>query len=87
MANESLNINDFSKKIGYTKGMTTGTKEKIFSTYPSLKEIFFNKKNLIGKQFGRLIVLDKDEKKSKEKNRTYWKCKCNCGNPSIISVY
>ena len=36
--------------------------------------------DLTGKRFGRLIVLDKNEEVSKQKGRTYWNCKCDCGN-------
>jgi len=44
------------------------------------------KRDLTGKRFGRLIVLERDvEKTSKSTNwKVYWKCKCDCG--SIKSV-
>lgn len=32
-------------------------------------------KNLIGKRFGRLLVIER----SQRKNGTYWKCRCDCG--------
>ena len=35
--------------------------------------------DLKGKQFGEMIVLEKDIKLSKEKKRVYWKCQCSCG--------
>lgn len=35
-----------------------------------------NKRNLIGKKFGRLEVLEEAEKRGK---RIYWLCKCDCG--------
>lgn len=44
------------------------------------------KKNMIGKQFGRLTVLQLDEERTKETNRTYFICQCNCSNKTIISV-
>lgn len=44
------------------------------------------KNNLINKQFGRLLVIEKDYNKSKLKNRTYYICQCQCSENSIISV-
>lgn len=35
------------------------------------------KQNLIGKKFNRLLVIDSAPSRNK---RTYWKCKCDCGN-------
>jgi hypothetical protein len=32
--------------------------------------------NLIGKRFGRLVVIDKAERRN---NYIYWLCKCDCG--------
>jgi len=40
------------------------------------------REDLTGRKFGRLTVLERDEKR---KDRTFWICKCNCGN--IISIY
>ena len=39
-------------------------------------------KNLVGQKFGRLTVVELD--KSKKRNGTYWLCKCDCGNTSIV---
>lgn len=47
------------------------------------------KKELIGKRFGKLIVLDVYNEKEKEDYRYRLKCKCDCGNithPTLISV-
>lgn len=38
-------------------------------------------KDLTGQKFNRLLVL---EYVGRKKNRTMWKCKCNCGNEVII---
>lgn len=42
--------------------------------------------DLSGAVFGRLTVLERDIEKQKQmnSNRTYWKCKCECGN--IVSI-
>lgn len=40
--------------------------------------------NLIGKTFDKLTVIDRAENKS---GKTYWKCKCDCGNIVIIDAY
>ena len=44
-------------------------------------------KNLIGEKYGRLTILWKDEAKTKEKNRPYYKCSCECGNESTVVLY
>lgn len=47
------------------------------------------KKELIGKRFGKLIVLDVYNEKEKEDYRYKLKCKCDCGkitHPTLISV-
>ena len=51
----------------------------------NVKEI--NTENLIGKRFGKLIVLELAYKKRansvKKHNNYYWKCRCDCGNEVI----
>ena len=37
--------------------------------------------DLIGQRFGRLTVLQRAESKG---GRTYWKCRCDCGNETIV---
>lgn len=39
------------------------------------------KKDIVGKKFGRLTVLDEYKK---VKNGTEWKCKCDCGNVTFV---
>lgn len=44
-----------------------------------------HRKNLSGKRIGKLIVIEVDEEKTKEKrlqgeSHLFWKCKCDCGN-------
>lgn len=39
--------------------------------------------DLVGMRFGKLIVLELDEKISKQKKQLYWKCQCDCGNIKI----
>lgn len=40
------------------------------------------KNNMIGKRFGRLVVLEKDKTKN---NRSFWKCQCDCGNIIVVT--
>ena len=42
-------------------------------------------KDLKGKRFGRWVVLDLDEKLTKEKRDTYWICKCDCGTVKSVN--
>lgn len=39
--------------------------------------------NLIGKRFGRLIVIERAE--NDKNNKARWLCRCDCGNEKIIS--
>lgn len=39
--------------------------------------------NLIGQKFGKLTVIDK----CKENNKSYWICKCDCGNIIKVDTY
>lgn len=41
--------------------------------------------DLIGLRFGRLVVLCKDGDKAK-KHKTYWRCKCDCGNYTSVET-
>lgn len=49
------------------------------------KEEKFNQE-YIGKQYGRLTILEKDKEKSKEEKRAWVKAKCDCGNEIITSL-
>lgn len=49
-----------------------------------LKDYRQRAQNLVGQRFGKLIVLEKDEKISKEKGHTYWRCKCDCGRERSV---
>ena len=42
-------------------------------------------KDLTGQKFGKLIVIER-EKNKRNDNRAYWKCKCVCGNFTIVST-
>ena len=41
--------------------------------------------DLTGKRFGRLTVINR--KKTDDTNRTYWICKCDCGNTKTVEAY
>ena len=45
-----------------------------------------NKVDLTGKRFGRLVVLEQAEYHIDKKGRKIrmWKCKCDCGNETIV---
>jgi hypothetical protein len=42
-------------------------------------------KDLSGKRFGRLLVLEKDNSRRTHWEKIKWKCKCDCGKEKIIS--
>ena len=44
--------------------------------------------NNIGKRFGRLVIVDYAYTKRYDKgsSKTYWRCKCDCGNEKIASL-
>lgn len=41
-------------------------------------------KDLTGQKFGRLTVIERVPNKSKH---TYWRCKCDCGNETVVAGY
>lgn len=41
--------------------------------------------DLTGQRFGNLTVIERDFSKPNSQNRSFWKCKCDCGNYSIVS--
>lgn len=46
-------------------------------------------KDLTGKKFGRLTVIERDvarDKNNSRKGNAHWLCKCDCGNPKLSSV-
>ena len=42
-------------------------------------------KDLTGKKFGELTVLEYDKEKSRKSGQTYWKCKCSCGKECSVA--
>lgn len=40
--------------------------------------------DLTGQKFGRLVVISLNEEVSKQKKCSYWNCKCDCGNETIV---
>lgn len=55
----------------------------------NLDSLSQRKKDLTGKRFGRLVVLEIDKEKMKNRKdydtRAYWKCKCDCGSFATVS--
>ena len=43
------------------------------------------KKNIAGKRFGKLTVIKESDYKSPHHLNTYWECKCDCGNTTIVN--
>lgn len=41
--------------------------------------------DLTGQKFGRLYVIEKSETKRGKSTGTFWKCRCDCGNITIVS--
>lgn len=42
--------------------------------------------NLEGQRFGHLTVIKKTVNPNTQKKRTFWLCKCDCGNQSVVST-
>jgi hypothetical protein len=42
--------------------------------------------DLINQKFGKLLVLHKTENPKNQSKRTFWLCKCDCGEESIVST-
>lgn len=47
----------------------------------------YNFKDLTGQRFGHLTVISIDEKKSNEKHKIHWLCRCDCGKMSSPTSY
>lgn len=45
-----------------------------------------NKEKLIGKRFGRLLVISRTNRRN-NKRSVIWKCKCNCGNITYVATH
>lgn len=43
-----------------------------------------NGSNLIGQKFGKLTVIEKLPFEPDKSGNIYWKCKCDCGNETIL---
>lgn len=45
-------------------------------------------KDMIGKRFGRLVVIEKSEPINiyNRKSHSYWKCICDCGNEKLVRI-
>ena len=43
-----------------------------------------NRIDLIGQRFGRLLVLSRNEEKSKQQCASYFLCRCDCGKEKVI---
>jgi hypothetical protein len=41
-------------------------------------------KDLTGQRFGKLVVLQSERKTIMGNIKTYWKCKCDCGNITVV---
>ena len=42
------------------------------------------REDLIGQKFGRLTVISLNEEVSKQKKKSHWNCRCECGNEKVI---
>jgi len=70
-------VSSGSLRSGHTKSCGC-TREEKFKKYREKKKI-----NLVGKRFGKLIVLENVG--VDKKHNSLWKCKCDCGN-TIITI-
>lgn len=43
-------------------------------------------KNITNNRYGRLVVLDRNKEISILRKRSYWNCKCDCGNDTLASL-
>ena len=42
--------------------------------------------DLTNQKFGKLTVIKKTENPNSKKKRTYWLCRCDCGETSIVDT-
>lgn len=41
--------------------------------------------NLVNKRFGKLIVIERSDKRLNTNNNIFWRCRCDCGGERIVS--
>ena len=87
---EGHNKNEIARVFGY-KNNGRGNIEKIAKIYDiDITSFWWFKHprtpNRIGQRINSFLILDYDETRSKNEGHTYWKVKCECGNPEILSV-
>lgn len=91
----SKSYREISQKLGYSYGGNVLNKIKSIANKfnfslnlqtKTKQQLEQERINMIGKQFGRLTVLQLDKEKTKETNKTYFICQCSCSNKTIISV-
>lgn len=87
---EGHNKNEIARVFGY-KNNGRGNIEKIAKIYDiDITSFWWFKHprtpNRIGQRINNFLILDYDETRSKDKGHTYWKVKCECGNPNILSI-
>lgn len=75
---------DAARKFGYKQCDTNLKKDiqRLISIF-DLPYYIDKNENLIGKQFGKLIVISQAESK---KGSRFWNCQCECGNCTIVST-
>ena len=66
-----------SRSLRYGKTKSCGCLQKEITSSKCLD-------NLIGRTYGKLTVISRDENKH---GKTYWKCKCECGNIVTVNSY
>lgn len=85
--NKANTLIEFANFIGQSK-YDYRTLNKIKKTYKWFSTEKFNKKNIInltGQHINFLTVLFQDKPHEGRRDR-YWICKCDCGNPRLLSI-
>ena len=72
---------DYQRKISNSQ-----SRDFICPECGKLQGWFNRKEDIAGQQFGELTALYLDKSKLNNKRRTYWICKCSCGNLHSVDV-
>lgn len=66
------------RRDGYKKALSCGCLSK---------QSYFKSQNLLGKKFGKLLVIEETKDRCVHSGSVMWKCQCDCGNIAICSSH
>lgn len=79
----SKSFNEIQQRCGYKPHTSRNSLIKEIAMKNNIA--LFGNKDLVNQVFGELTIISKNLEISKEKGRTYWNCRCSCGNSCVAA--